>query len=243
MTYRRTAQEPNPYQGHADSTHAVWQDPSSYDHLKMGPPYLPDTSSPNAVGRPKLASNIRKSLYKEAADVSSTYVEDWTSFFDKMHQGYGEHPLKDLAVVVNFLRALEVIHQSCHWKAKGRPAYSDHLIFQKGYETATAGIDQIGERVIGLPGENGALVNPVIQAMHVAWIVRYICAGASQRETSDDYVHESYRAELWFLAMLKEVYHSLEADGKLTLGLDNLLQGVADEHEGLVYFFKQRSSE
>jgi hypothetical protein len=41
--------------------------------------------------------------------------------------------------------------------------------------------------------------------------------------------------------VLVYAYKSLEAKGQLLLGTDNLLQGVADEQEGLVYLLKQRS--
>jgi hypothetical protein len=47
-------------------------------------------------------------------------------------------------------------------------------------------------------------------------------------------------AEMNFLAVMKQLCESLKETGLMTHGLDNLLAGIEDAHEGHVYLLKQR---
>ena len=50
----------------------------------------------------------------------------------------------------------------------------------------------------------------------------------------------SYLAEMNFLKVMAHLAEHLKECGTLTRGLDNMLQGIEDKHEGHVYLLKQR---
>ena len=50
----------------------------------------------------------------------------------------------------------------------------------------------------------------------------------------------SYLAEMNFLKVAAHLAEHLKECGTMTRGLDNLLQGIEDRHEGNVYLLKQR---
>jgi hypothetical protein len=59
---------------------------------------------------------------------------------------------------------------------------------------------------------------------------------------STDLAKRSMIAEMTFLKVIDHVMSSLDECGLLSNGIDNLLQGIADKHEGHVYLLKQRCS-
>jgi hypothetical protein len=60
--------------------------------------------------------------------------------------------------------------------------------------------------------------------------------------SSADLAKKSLMAEMNFLSVMKHLCDSLKECGLMTHGLDNLLAGIEDKHEGHVYLLKQRIS-
>jgi hypothetical protein len=50
----------------------------------------------------------------------------------------------------------------------------------------------------------------------------------------------SYLAEMNFLKVTSHLVNCMKECGTLTRGLDNLIAGIEDKHEGHVYLLKQR---
>jgi hypothetical protein len=50
----------------------------------------------------------------------------------------------------------------------------------------------------------------------------------------------SYQAEMNFLKVASHLVEHMKESGTLTRGLDNLIAGIEDKHEGNVYLLKQR---
>jgi hypothetical protein len=233
----------DPYSGeHADSIYAVWHDPTTYDHLKMGPPYLPDASCSKAVGRPKGASSIpdkdslaevRAMVAKEAAN------EDVANVLAHFLLDYGEQSMAELAALLTYLRALSFIHQTHHWQTQGTAFYADHLLFERLYNETQPLIDSLGERAVG--AGTPVLVNPVIQSTHQLLIVKDLYNAAPMQAAPEQCVLISLKGVLRFLVLLRIGYELLEKKGMLSHGIDNLLQGIADVNESFVYLLKQRA--
>lgn len=152
--------------------------------------------------------------------------------------GSSDEPFHELAVALGFLRHLYLLHQTNHWSASGDPFYGDHLLYQRLYESVLEEIDSVAEKAVGLGSSH--LVNLADQLKLVSAINQTL-----QRHfvipRPDELADSSTCAEATFLEVMKMVYASLEGCGCLTKGLDNMLAGILDKHEGNLYLLKQRS--
>jgi starvation-inducible DNA-binding protein len=200
----------------AEPVDVVWHDPTQYDPVRHGPPYLPA----------RLGSKAKAAVRR----VASTKVEPKVA---RRLMG-GAAPLS--AVLVS-LRAASFLHQTHHWQTKGPMYYADHLLFQRLYEDSQAFIDQVAERAVGLG--HADLVNPVAQAQQVAQVIGVV--GGSDGSPTQ-LVQASLRMESLVLAVIDEALSVLRSSETLTNGTDNLLQGAADLHETFVYLLQQRAA-
>lgn len=165
-----------------DATNAIWHDPSSYDYLRHGPPYLKTASVP------------------------------------------------DLGGLLAYLRALAFMYQTYHWRCKGSPFFSDHLLFERLYNDVLKDIDALAERIAGI--ENESSLDPIEQATRMQAYLTEICA-----PSQDGDAETALRAEDRFNTMVDAVAASIDA----TRGTDNLLAGLQDRHEANMYLLKQRT--
>jgi DNA-binding ferritin-like protein len=147
-------------------------------------------------------------------------------------------PYYQLHVMLSFLRYLYLLHQTNHWTASGDPYYGDHLLFERLYNTTVEEIDAIGEKAVGLGSprlvnlkDQLNLVTCIQESNHRHYII----------PRPDELVDSSLVAEATFLCSMKMICDSLKSNGLMTHGLDNLLAGVEDKHEGSLYLLKQRA--
>ena len=230
----------DPYTGlHEESIQACWHDPTSYDHLKHGPPYLPE----NVI---KTASGVDKRVVKAAVEplVEKTSADALVTLMVIMSHikaDFADTPMSDLAVLVAFLRAESLVHQAHHWQTSGPTFYADHQLFDRIYGGLPETIDKLAERMVG--SGDSILAHPVLHAKHVSAIVQSFYEGAPVDPSPSELPLISLRAVLRVLVVFKILYKNLEAEGRLSGGTDNLLQGIEDQHEEFVYLLKQRSTQ
>ncbi len=213
-------------QDHASGILAIWHDPTMYDPLVDGPPYLPPRRNSTVTASQKNADDA--SVLALLAQILQRFVAD-----------LGGSPMAELAAVLAFLRAESTIHQSHHWQTRGSTFYGDHLLYERLYNDVQGLIDPLAERTVG--SGSHLLVNPVNTITHTAVLVQTLYGGVPGNPSPDDLAIVSLRMVLRFLAFQKMVYLILEKRGQLTHGTDNLLQGIADKHEEHVYLLKQRT--
>jgi len=194
-----------------DATHVIWQDPSSYDPLFHGPPYLPGMK----VRMDRNASVIKSRI--GSVDLS---------------------PGSELPGLLAFLRALAWVHQTHHWLTCGGDYYGDHLLFERLYDGTVAEIDQVAEKAIGL-GVPSTCLQPMAQAGAMVQFLRSFKPGSCPFE----YASSSLQAERDFLDCTKSLVEILKNRGALSRGLDNLIAGIEDKHEGHVYLLGQRTKD
>lgn len=142
-----------------------------------------------------------------------------------------------MSAVLSVLRAASFLHQTHHWQTSGPSYYADHLLFDRLYNDSQSFIDQVAERAVGLG--NTGLVSPVGQVQQLSQIVGVIARGGADAE---ELVQTSLRMEALVLAVVDEAIEVLRASEALTPGVDNLLQGVSDQHETFVYLLQQRAT-
>lgn len=139
-----------------------------------------------------------------------------------------------LASVAVTLRAVGLMHQAAHWQTKGPTFYSDHKLFQKLYKNTQDEIDAVSEKAIALG--DPILVCP-IKSSQIALELLEAFGRACDVPDADKLVQLSLEAERGLLQVLQS---ALLDD--VTDGAENLLQAVADTHEGHVYLLQQRLS-
>jgi len=157
--------------------------------------------------------------------------------FDNMVSEWGGTRYAQLAVVLVHLNFLTYVHHTHHWLSKGDVFYGDHLLFQRLYLATQEQVDGIGERVVGLGGEDG--VNLPLQVAQLNKLVKGYGMTTTIPQPSE-LARRSLLAEQNFLAVMKLAAQQLDEQGMLTRGLDNLMQGIEDLHESHVYLLKQR---
>jgi DNA-binding ferritin-like protein len=156
---------------------------------------------------------------------------------DNMVSEWGGCPYPELSVLLVHLKFLYSVHQNHHWVTKGDPFYGDHLLFQRLYGTTLEEIDSIAEKAIGLGCVDN--VNLMLQQNQLCKLVQgYGMTSTIPQPT--ELAKRSYLAEMNFLKVAAHLVEHMKANGTLTRGLDNLLAGIEDKHEGHVYLLKQR---
>lgn len=135
------------------------------------------------------------------------------------------------ALYVATLKAMTLIHQHSHWTTKGSNFYGDHLLFMRIYESAQKDLDLAAEKFMGVFGDQclnydlqNELLNKVLQ--------KYSDLEGSPTQMS-------LEMEKDFLKFSKEAYNCFEDEGKLTLGLDDMIMAIASSREEAVYLLQQ----
>lgn len=157
--------------------------------------------------------------------------------FDNMLCEWGGTPYSQLSVVLVHLKFLYEVHQNHHWVCMGDPFYGDHQLFQRLYQGTVEEIDSTAEKSIGL----GCTYN--VDLVLVNSQRSKLVSGYGMTSTipqTSDLARRSLMAELNFLKVVDMAIDSLKECGMLTNGIDNMLQDIADKHEGHVYLLKQR---
>lgn len=196
-----------------EGAEVVWHDPTKYDPLLHGPPYMPSRLAQEAkvVARRVASSKVNPRVARRLLGSASP-----------------------LSAVLAVLRGAAFVHQTHHWQTSGPSSYADHLLFERLYNDGQAYIDQVAERAVGLGGTR--LVDPAMQAHMVAQLV----GGVTSESGSGSLAVVSLQAESLVLSVVDEALEVLRSTGALRPGVDNLLQGVADQHETFVYLLQQR---
>lgn len=158
---------------------------------------------------------------------------------DNLSMQYGNIPYVQLSMILVHLRYVSMLHQTAHWTAKGDPFYGDHNLFERLYNATLHEIDKVAEKAVGLG--TAANVDLRVQLAQLSQL-------ASEHQTAtlpqrSDLAKKSLAAEVAFLTCLSTMLQQMRDQRCVTDGIENMLQGIADVHEGHVYLLKQRCAE
>lgn len=146
----------------------------------------------------------------------------------------------DLAPIQEYLaimKALATYYQHAHWISKGEPFYGDHLLFGRLYESMGDQIDGFGEKMVGMFGDASVSANVIVALMCD------ILEGTSDMSDNTlglELTTEALKLEKLFLDKTKTLYKDMKEAGSLSLGLDDMLMSLANEHESATYLLGQR---
>ena len=150
---------------------------------------------------------------------------------------YSKLPEVELKKYLALMKALQNYYQHAHWISKGEPYYGDHLLFERLYGSLNEQIDSLAEKMVGLGGDHFVCVKTVMG------ITSKILSHVPEMDDNTlgyELAKSSLKLEKMFLAMTKSLYSKMKEDGSLTLGLDDMLMSLYNEHEGNVYLLQQR---
>jgi DNA-binding ferritin-like protein len=131
------------------------------------------------------------------------------------------------------LRALGWNHLTSHWQVSGDSFYGDHLLFERLYGKVVEETDGLAEKLVGLFGTEA--VNGAEQAKLMAFALH------QASETACPY-QRALRMEQAFQVMLEKSLDVMDHLGVLSLGLDDMLRTMANDHETHLYLLQQRLS-
>jgi hypothetical protein len=174
----------------------------------------------------------------ETLEAQLVIVPNTNVIVDNLVSQWGGVEYPELGVVLVYLQFLYDVNQNHHWQSRGDSFYGDHLMFQRIYEGIDGQIDSVAEKAIGLGGLNN--VDLVLQTTQKMKLVAGYGAAMTIPQ-SGELARRSLAMEFTFLQVVDHLVTTMKERGALTRGLDNLIAGIEDVHEGFVYLLKNRS--
>ena len=139
-----------------------------------------------------------------------------------------------LTKILAQLRGLQWSHWNSHWKITGDASYSHHLLFERLYTSATEEIDTLGEKITSYYGPHvltdlGTLVETT----------KFLTLYPGPDDGPTSLYERALKLELHLQKSLREGYRGLKTLDQMSLGLDDYLMSVANDHETNLYLLRQ----
>jgi len=135
-------------------------------------------------------------------------------------------------------RAMIAWFHAAHHVTKGTGFGGDHVnLYGEIYTKLDEDLDGIIEKGIGLTGDE-TLADPVSSLSLAATLLSQQPASANQ--SAETIASNAFEVIKYYVAAIESTYAQFEA-ASMSLGLDDLLQGLANQYETYVYLLQQRS--
>jgi DNA-binding ferritin-like protein len=138
---------------------------------------------------------------------------------------------KVAALYVATLKAISLIHQHSHWTTKGVNFYGDHKLFERLYESVLKDLDLAAEKFIGLFGSECLSYDFQVELLTKV-LLKY-------KNLEGSPTSMSLAAEKDFIKLSTDAYNCFEEEGRLTMGLDDMLMAISSQHEESIYLLQQ----
>jgi DNA-binding ferritin-like protein len=135
------------------------------------------------------------------------------------------------ALYIASLKALAQIHQHNHWTVQGTAFYGDHLLFERLYNDTLELLDLAAEKFVGLLGDEVLGFEMQADLLHKV-LLKYNNLEGSPVQMSLEAVRD-------FIKFSKDAYNCFEEEGKMTLGLDDMIMAIASKSEEFAYLLQQ----
>lgn len=142
-----------------------------------------------------------------------------------------EKCFKVAALYVATLRAISIIHQQNHWLTKGEMFYGDHLLFERLYNSTLENLDLAAEKFIGVFSDECLSYDLQADLLHQV-LLKY-------KNLEGSPVEMSLAVEKDFLKFSQDAYDCFENEGRMTLGLNDMIAAIASNREEAVYLLNQ----
>ncbi len=138
-----------------------------------------------------------------------------------------------LAHMLAMLRSAYILHQTSHWQASGPMFYGDHEMLLRIYESVEDEIDTLAEKMVAKYGAPS--VNPIEQAEIINQHVQEM-----EQKSGGDPITRAMLVEEDLQETFTNAYQHLKQANSMSLGMDDFIMGVANNHETNVYLLRQR---
>jgi DNA-binding ferritin-like protein len=138
----------------------------------------------------------------------------------------------ELKILLSYLRALSEIYQHAHWESSGTNYFGDHLLYERLYNETSGEIDGVAEKTIGISGDS-KIINPIEDSKITSQIVTKFTKGEFNPESFPEI---AIAAEKELIKIIANLMAAKPSDG-----VQNMLQGISDKHEGHLYLLQQRN--
>jgi len=138
---------------------------------------------------------------------------------------------KTAALYIASLKAIALIHQHSHWTTKGNSFYGDHLLFERIYNSALENLDLAAEKFMGLFGPD--CLHYVLQTDLLNKVL------LKYKGLEGEPLEMSLTIEKDFLKFSQDAYNCFKDEGKLSLGLDDMVMAIASKREEAIYLLTQ----
>ena len=128
------------------------------------------------------------------------------------------------------LRAQYHSYQESHWTAHGDNFYGNHLLFQRLYESVQDEIDGFAEKSVARFG-NPIIDTLMLQKMMCYWLERWHSISCP--------FEKGLQSERDMQDVGKRLYESMESEGLLSMGWDDMLMAFSNAHETNQYLLQQ----
>lgn len=170
----------------------------------------------------------------------SAYANGWASAqYKRLGGGWrkkaGVSSLSALQILLAALRGAHWAHLTSHWQVKGESYYGDHQLMERIYGSLTDEIDTLAEKIVSMFGPEG--VEPVSQAQ----IMANTLLPMAEMHSQHDPIKRALLVEEALQLVFKKVYALLKNQGSLSLGMDDFIMSMANNHETNLYLLRQRT--
>ena len=149
------------------------------------------------------------------------------------------HNIPDLLLTyICFTKAKQMWFHSAHHVTKGKGFAGDHeLLYGKIYQTLTEDLDALIERAIGQINSEIFACPIVLSSMTSKILKRF----SSPADRSDQEIVEiAYDSLERLIQNVESLHQNLSNTSQLSLGMEDLLAGFANQYEAYIYMLKQR---
>lgn len=127
--------------------------------------------------------------------------------------------------ILAVLQAMEYMYRHHHWTVHGDAFYGDHLLFERLADSLSEEIDALAEKIVG----GGEDFDPLHQMARMGdWVSNW------------SEISCLFRRSMQMERDLQELLQTFVDDKTQSLGLVDLLTGIANSHETATYLLKQR---
>lgn len=161
----------------------------------------------------------------------ATAAPMWKRGYVEMKPGAINDARDRTFTVLALLRALAWSHQASHWQISGDSSYGDHQLFDRIYGPILGETDALAEKLVGTFGPS---------AVDAAWQVEVVAKFVTALSDIDCPFERALHGERVFQVVLKNAVEYLEGLDQLSLGLDDFLRTLANNHETTLYLLQQR---
>lgn len=136
-----------------------------------------------------------------------------------------------LLELLGLLQGLQWSHWAAHWQSHGNPSYGDHLLLERLYGGMDDEIDTLAEKITSYFGATA--VDPLVTITSAQKFI-----GAYSHVTP--IIQRALMMEMHLQKAITKVYERVKASEQMTLGLDDFLMSMANDHETHIYLLRQR---